>query len=516
MHKPRWRYAKPLLVAGALGACVTVALFASSAGARPQASIQACALLPDTKSSTRYTLFDAPYLTAAFKKAGVSAHVLNALGDPQTQKSQAEQCLAKGAKVILLDQLDPASGAAITNVAVAQGAKVDRLRPPRRWAARRRTTCRSTTSTVGKLQGKGLVAALKAKGMYSKHPVIAELNGGITDNNAKLFKQGYDSVLNPLYEERHVQEGERRATSGPTGTRSRADDLRADARRATATRSTASIAANDGLAGAVIASLKAPGLKPIPLTGQDATPTGVQYILAGWQSGTVYKTVKQGGRTPRPAPRSTIVKGQKVPGVNGKVSGTPSILLTPIWITKANYKTPLHGRLPEEEPGLHRAVQEVLQVDRPDRWWRRPLGAPRSTVDNPTARERRRPLRHSSCAGSRSPSARCRRCSDVDFEVRDGEVMALVGDNGAGKSTLIKCVAGHPPDRLGRDPLRRQAVTIHGPKDAAKLGIEVVYQDLALCDNLDVVQNMFLGREEHDLLYRLKEPRDGAARRPRR
>ena len=69
MHKPRWRFAKPLLVAGALGACVTVALFASSAGARPQASIQACALLPDTKSSTRYTLFDAPYLKAAFKKA---------------------------------------------------------------------------------------------------------------------------------------------------------------------------------------------------------------------------------------------------------------------------------------------------------------------------------------------------------------------------------------------------------------------------------------------------------------
>jgi D-xylose transport system ATP-binding protein len=96
--------------------------------------------------------------------------------------------------------------------------------------------------------------------------------------------------------------------------------------------------------------------------------------------------------------------------------------------------------------------------------------------------------------------------SDVDFEVRHGEVMALVGDNGAGKSTLIKCVAGiHPMDE-GQVFFEGQPVSIHGPKDAAKLGIEIVYQDLALCDNLDVVQNMYLGREEHDWFQRLMEP----------
>src|SRR5436853_61069 len=95
--------------------------------------------------------------------------------------------------------------------------------------------------------------------------------------------------------------------------------------------------------------------------------------------------------------------------------------------------------------------------------------------------------------------------TDVDFEVRAGEVMALVGDNGAGKSTLIKCVAGiHPMDE-GEMRYDGQPVTVSGPKDAARLGIEVVYQDLALCDNLDVVQNMFLGRETHDVLQRLKE-----------
>jgi D-xylose transport system ATP-binding protein len=85
---------------------------------------------------------------------------------------------------------------------------------------------------------------------------------------------------------------------------------------------------------------------------------------------------------------------------------------------------------------------------------------------------------------------------EVDFHVSSGEVMALVGDNGAGKSTLIKCIAGIYSIDSGEILFEGQPVSIHGPKDAARLGIEVVYQDLALADNLDVVQNMFLGREE--------------------
>src|SRR4026209_125617 len=96
--------------------------------------------------------------------------------------------------------------------------------------------------------------------------------------------------------------------------------------------------------------------------------------------------------------------------------------------------------------------------------------------------------------------------TEVDFEVRAGEVMALVGDNGAGKSTLIKGIAGNPGSDSGEIVFGGQPVTIHGPKDAARLGIEVVYQDLALCDNLEVVQNMYLGREAHDWFQRLREP----------
>jgi D-xylose transport system ATP-binding protein len=85
---------------------------------------------------------------------------------------------------------------------------------------------------------------------------------------------------------------------------------------------------------------------------------------------------------------------------------------------------------------------------------------------------------------------------DVDFEVYPGQVTALVGDNGAGKTVLVKCMAGIYAVDSGEVRFEGRPVTIHGPKDAAELGIEFVYQDLALCDNLDIVQNMFLGREK--------------------
>jgi D-xylose transport system substrate-binding protein len=325
----------------ALTAVVLVGLIAAAASARvssttkASASIKACALLPDTVSSTRYTLFDAPYLKAAFKKAGVAASVLNAHADPQKQKSQAQQCLAQGAKVILLDQLDPISGASITNLAVAGGAKVidyDRLVVGSKAAY----YVSFNNVTVGKLQGKGLVAGLKAKGTYSKHPVIAELNGDIKDNNAILFKKGYDSILNPLYKSgvfSKAKSGDQFTDWDPIKGRQIFDQMLARNNNDIK----GSIAANDGLAGAVIASLKAHGLKPIPLTGQDATPTGVQFILAGWQSGTVYKSVRKEANAAAAA-AIALIKHTKVPGVNGKVSGTKSILLKPVWITKANYK----------------------------------------------------------------------------------------------------------------------------------------------------------------------------------
>ena len=85
---------------------------------------------------------------------------------------------------------------------------------------------------------------------------------------------------------------------------------------------------------------------------------------------------------------------------------------------------------------------------------------------------------------------------NVDFDAHAGKVTALVGDNGAGKSTLIKCIAGIYIPEQGEFSFEGKKVTIGGPRDATALGIEIVYQDLALCDNLDIVHNMFLGREE--------------------
>jgi D-xylose transport system ATP-binding protein len=95
--------------------------------------------------------------------------------------------------------------------------------------------------------------------------------------------------------------------------------------------------------------------------------------------------------------------------------------------------------------------------------------------------------------------------TDVDFETKVGEVMALVGDNGAGKSTLIKGIAGIYPFDEGEIYKNGEKVVIHGPRDAVNLGIEIVYQDLALADNLDVVNNMFLGRERVTGLHLLDE-----------
>ncbi|GHJ46087.1 ABC transporter ATP-binding protein [Catellatospora sp. TT07R-123] len=94
---------------------------------------------------------------------------------------------------------------------------------------------------------------------------------------------------------------------------------------------------------------------------------------------------------------------------------------------------------------------------------------------------------------------------NVDFSVHPGEVTALVGDNGAGKSTLVKCIGGIYSTDSGEYLMDAKPVHVHSPRDAAHLGVEIVYQDLALCDNLDIVQNMFLGRERRSGII-LDEP----------
>lgn len=307
---------------------------ASAKSGSKAANADICVLLPDTKTSVRYELFDRPYLAAAFKTAKVSASIVNAQGSAQKMRSQADDCMTNKAKVVLLDALDAGSGAAITNTVTSRGGKVidyDRLVV----GSKASYYVSFDNVKVGRLMGTGLVAALRANGKYSKHPVVAELNGGITDNNAKLFKQGYDGVLKPLYKKGTFK----KATGGDQWTdwdNQKGLTIFEQMLARNGNKIDATIAANDGLAGSVIAALKNHKLKPIPVTGQDATPTGVQYILAGWQSGTVYKSVRTEANAAAAA-AINLIKGKPVK-TNGVVSGTKSILLTPVWVTKANYK----------------------------------------------------------------------------------------------------------------------------------------------------------------------------------
>jgi D-xylose transport system substrate-binding protein len=319
-----------LIVVGAVAAFAV-----SGATASHTASIQVCALLPDTKTSVRYTLFDAPDLAKAFKNAGITYSILNAQGSTTTQVSQGEQCVTNGAKVILVDALDSGTGATIEANAAKAGVKtVDYDRLVLKGSASYYVSFNNVS--VGVLQGKGLVAAMKANGTYAKHGVVAELNGAPTDNNATLFAQGYNSVLNPLYKSGQLTKGPNQSVTNWDNQVALTDFQGMLAK--TGNKIDAVLAANDGIASSVVSALKSAKLSPVPLTGQDATPGGAQYILAGWQSGTVYKPVPAEANAAA-AVAINMIKGVPVKA-NGKTNNgvrqVPSVLLTPIWVTKSN------------------------------------------------------------------------------------------------------------------------------------------------------------------------------------
>jgi D-xylose transport system substrate-binding protein len=295
-------------------------------------------LLPDTQSSIRWESFDRPLLQQAFKAAGVPVTIDNAQGDKSTQQQQAEQLITNGAKVLLLVNLDSGSGAAIEANAKSRGVKVidyDRLT----LKGQADYYVSFDNVQVGKLQGQGLVDCLNKSG--SSAPSIAELNGSPTDNNATLFAQGYNSVLNPLYK---AGKAKRVADqSVPDWDNQKALTIFEQMLQKTNNKIDGVLAANDGLGNSVISALKARKLKQLPVTGQDATPQGIQNILAGDQCMTVYKAVKKEADA---ASKLAIAlsKGTQPPAglVNGRTFDTarqvPSVLLTPQAITKDNVK----------------------------------------------------------------------------------------------------------------------------------------------------------------------------------
>jgi D-xylose transport system substrate-binding protein len=325
----------------AIAALAALTVLAATATAAKQANAVVAVLLPDSQSSVRWETADRPFLGAAFKKAGLTYNIVNAQNSATTQQTQAEQAITNGAKVILLVNLDSGSGAAIERNAKAKGVKViDYDRLTLNGAASYYVSFDNVR--VGKLQGQGLVGCLKASGAYAKHPVIAELNGSPTDNNATLFKQGYDSVLNPLYKNGTFKKGPDQSV--PKWDNQKALTIFEQMLQRTGNKIDGVDAANDGLGNAVISALKARNLPKIPVTGQDATVQGIQNILSGDQCMTVYKAVRTEANAAAGLAIS-LLKGGKAKGINGKVSdGTrmvPSVLATPVAITKKNWDFPI-------------------------------------------------------------------------------------------------------------------------------------------------------------------------------
>ena len=323
---------KLVLSVGAVALMVVVAV--TAAMAKSTAGILACGLMPDTKTSTRWQQYDQPALEKSFKALGVSARVVNAQGDAQKQKTQADQCIADGAKVLIIAPIDSGSAAAIEKAALAKGVKsIDYDRQVEGGVAALYASFDG--HQVGVLQGTLVSNALKSK----KGAVVAELNGGQEDANSFLFKGGYDSVLNPLYKSGALKKGPDQFV--PAWNNQTAGTIFNQMLIKTANKIDGVVAANDGIANAVVVDLQQHHLKPIPLSGQDATSQGVQNIIAGWQTMSVWKDQRVlAAKTAAAAVK--IAKGQ-APPTTGFVttkgrSKEPAYLIAPQPLTKANFK----------------------------------------------------------------------------------------------------------------------------------------------------------------------------------
>jgi D-xylose transport system substrate-binding protein len=299
-------------------------------------------LLPDTTTSTRYVQYDAPNLTRAFEAAGLSSSdfkITNAGGSVSTMQQQAEADITDGASVLLIDPIDTGSGAAIEKNAEAKGLKVidyDRLvlgGPTDRYYVS------FNNVKVGQLIGQGEISCINAWGV--KNPNILIMDGDPTDNNAKLFAQGYNGVLAPKF-----ADGTYKKVGEPTGTWDPPTAQTLFEQQYTAHPNiNAVVTPNDSNAAAVIAALKNKKIPPktFPTTGQDAGLEGLQNILAGYQCGTVYKPYfleaqaaaalalyLRAGETPPSTLVNSTTKDSTI-GANVKSVYTP-----PTWVTVDN------------------------------------------------------------------------------------------------------------------------------------------------------------------------------------
>jgi D-xylose transport system substrate-binding protein len=297
------------------------------------------AILPDTVSSTRYVEFDAPYLKESLMDAGLKPSqfvIQNALGSDATEFSDAQADITKGAKVLIMDPLDPGVGGKIESYAKSHGVPVidyDRIT----LGGSRSYYVSFNNVHVGTLLGDGLVSCIKSWGVT--HPKVIVMRGDPTDNNATLFADGYDAVMAPYFASKKWVD-----VANPAGTWTPTVALTEfEAAYTKNPSANAVLMPNDENGAPIIHYLQTRKIKPMtfPVTGQDATLTGLQNIISGYQCGTVYKPIYleaqaavalamylRAGVTPPAA----LVNGH-VADIDEHNFPVPSILLTPEWVT---------------------------------------------------------------------------------------------------------------------------------------------------------------------------------------
>jgi D-xylose transport system substrate-binding protein len=287
-------------------------------------------ILPDTESSVRWESADRPALEAAFQEAGVDFDIQNAEGDADRMTQIADSMLAEGVNVLAIVNLDSASGAAIQEKAAEQGvATIDYDRLTLGGSAQYYVSFDNTV--VGELQGQGLADCLG-----EKKANIIFLNGSPTDNNATLFSEGAHSVLDGM--SNYTVVGEQAV---PDWDNEEAAVIFQQLYTQADGKVDGVLAANDGLAGAVISILEGNGRAgEVPVTGQDATVEGLQNVLAGTQCMTVYKSATLEANALADAAIALATGGEaETTGTVEDAEGgrdVPSILLTPEAITKDN------------------------------------------------------------------------------------------------------------------------------------------------------------------------------------
>ena len=303
-------------------------------------------LLPDSASSARWETDDRRFFKETFEAAGLTEGasdgftIVNAEGDASTQQSQAEQAINEGASVILIVNLDSASAATIIDQARAADVKVvdyDRLTIEGDGAD---VYVSFDNVRVGATMAEVLEPAIDDLGLDD--PQVVLLNGGPTDNNATLFREGYGSVADARADAGDWSIAAEQAV--PDWDNQQALTIFESILADLGQNVDAVFAANDGLAGAVVAAIQTAGLDPVPISGQDATAAGIQNILLGWQTMTVYKPIKAEAEAASAAALAlrngddvTALTGDfVVTTINNGTNDLPFIALTPIAVTADN------------------------------------------------------------------------------------------------------------------------------------------------------------------------------------